>query len=398
MLAVGVWTRLGPATQGAADPLVRTPDEPMYTAYAAVLAHEGLVRGTRISVGQYVQNPKIQIFPPPTRVGYLAPAAAWMRLRGRADLSAGIELSTAASLLAFLALVLGAWRYLGPRPAVLAGWLAAVSPLDLALSRKAWQDSLVALVSAAVLLCAFEVLRARRKWPWIAALAACGIWAVLVKESGAVYVPLVALAAAGALAVRGERAASAGVLGAAALAVVLALGILAWLSGDASALAEVYRAFGQSLPRNEYVLTHQGGPWWSLPAGMWLLSPVSLAACAAGLACGWRDSARRPQAVVAALVLVAFTAAVSWPAYFKNLRFLAPVLPAYFLTAGLGLHELLRALGRARPAAALLAALIAAGGLADAARFHRVFVEEKVKDPVLPLLERRSSYVPWSVR
>jgi hypothetical protein len=75
----------------------RSPDELVYTLQAKILL-EGRQPALRSLIAEYQRDPDIRLFPPPTRLGYLLPLAAAMRLTGRRDESVGAYLSCAASI------------------------------------------------------------------------------------------------------------------------------------------------------------------------------------------------------------------------------------------------------------------------------------------------------------
>src|SRR5438552_13155111 len=75
----------------------RSPDERVYTIQAKVLLQRGQA-GLRSLIAEFQQNPAARLYPTPTRLGYLWPLAAVMRLTGGRDERVGAYLSCAASI------------------------------------------------------------------------------------------------------------------------------------------------------------------------------------------------------------------------------------------------------------------------------------------------------------
>ena len=148
-------TRLGIATIGAllclgaalrvanlSNVSSRTPDELVYTLQAKFLLQGGQA-ALRSLIAEYQRDPVIRLFPPPTRLGYLLPLAAAMRLTGGRDESVGAYLSCAASIGSLFILALIGVRFFPSWATFFALLFFAVSPMELAVSRRAWTDALV---------------------------------------------------------------------------------------------------------------------------------------------------------------------------------------------------------------------------------------------------------------
>src|SRR5207249_5259533 len=118
----------------------RTPDERVYMDFATKIAHSG-VNGFRALMENYNLDKQQWGCPPPIRIGHIGLVAGVMKLSGTTAEQAAVSVSSAFSVLAFFIVALLGLRFFD-RWAVLIGLaLLSVSPLDLAISRRAWQDS-----------------------------------------------------------------------------------------------------------------------------------------------------------------------------------------------------------------------------------------------------------------
>jgi hypothetical protein len=138
-------------------------------------------------IRRYLETPALHDYPTPTRWGYLGLASAWCRfvypqrygVPEVCDAHALAALSTFASCVALVLTWLLA-RLLIPESTTYALALAAVSPLQLLLGRRALSDEVVCMLGLAVAVCG--VLAWRRRWQWGILAAICLLWLVATKE------------------------------------------------------------------------------------------------------------------------------------------------------------------------------------------------------------------------
>ena len=117
---------------------IRTRDEGVYFSQASAIADGGL--GAFKSLGRdFLADPRLQIMPPPTRIGHLLVAAAAIRLN-RSFRALSIESWIAFALLcgAVFVFVTRLWGEAAALPATL---LAAAAPLNAGLARRALSDA-----------------------------------------------------------------------------------------------------------------------------------------------------------------------------------------------------------------------------------------------------------------
>ena len=136
-------------------------DEGVYLGYARVIGHEGLQSLPSLT-GAYLKD-EPGVWPPPTRIGFVIPAALAMRALGD-----GTPLPlTYVSTLMFAGFVLLAFWFVrrngSPDLAFITGVLLAFSPLLTGLSRRAVTDSTVAFLTLALIVSFYELMVRERR-------------------------------------------------------------------------------------------------------------------------------------------------------------------------------------------------------------------------------------------
>jgi hypothetical protein len=334
------------------------------------------------------------------RAGFLGLVALAQRATGHRDPVAGEELSIVASVLA-IALTGGlAWSLVGPLVAPLAMLLVAVSPLDLAISRRAWQDTVVELLTLALVALVLRSVAAERPGRSRAAFFVLGAFTLLVKESAAIPFGLGVLV----LAWDAWRRAGTwrpalvqcawGILaGVAVLAAIVAL-----CGGPANAV-ELAKRTPEAWAPDDYLREYQTGGIGYYVTGLRILHPLPwlLGLAAAVLALlrvpfvtpTSRTPAQALQArLLAGYVLVFLTVACVYES--KNIRFLSPLYPAIAILVALLVAAVSCAIRERAPRAVWIAALcvIVAGAavsaVADVRRFRHYFDELEIEDLATP--------------
>jgi tetratricopeptide (TPR) repeat protein len=376
----------------------RTPDERVYASYADSVVKSGPA-AIRSLVDNYNQVKTQWIYPPPTRVGYICLVAALEKISGAAAVKVGAFLSFVFSLLTLLATVAIGWRYFN-RWAMLCGLaLLVVSPVELALAGRSWQDAIVGGLGTLVLYLALEMAHRPGSLWWSLGFYAAGFFFLLIKESAliifglCVLLPLVSAWWQGAL--TGRR--FLGIIIPSALVVLLGYGTISWLAGGPEKVLQTYRHMHDGLLTNDYVYLYQSGPWYSIPLGFWVLSPVSTFLGLTGvilvvlrgrtLAQELELDARKSRAMtMLALFVVAALVAATLPMGFKCLRYVSVVDGPLFLLGGLLFVYTIRVAAKqfASPrwklaiSVGTVALLLVC--LGDLSRFQRVFVKDALDD------------------
>jgi 4-amino-4-deoxy-L-arabinose transferase-like glycosyltransferase len=380
--------------------MVYTPDEDAYVNFYAVpLLQQGLGHLPAL-VKDYNARPELHAFPSPTRAGQLWPMVATMLILSDDSPRAAAVLSAVASVAILVAIwMIGAW-FFPPWVAVMALLFAIVSPMDLAMARRAWGDEPFAFLALAAAGTFMLHARAPRRSGWAIACLALAGYSILCKESGLLVLGLVTV---GLTIVAWRTSGTRGALlalGAGALTLLVSCAVLALAVGGWEPLVQALHRLSDTSNINAYMREYQsGGPDYYV-RGLGLLQPVPMAlGMLAALWIALRTASRRGRADVASIgattlagLTLAFVAvAFVYPQ--KNLRFLSPVYaPLDLLAARLVWTALawvrLRRPAMARGAVVALALILLGSALADHRRFERDFIERQIPDLATPWFTR----------
>lgn len=252
---------------------VRDPksDDGYYLRYMQVVGREGPTAFPRL-FDEWNATPKDWIFPPPSRIGFIAVSALWSKLFG-ANYQALQTLSIASHLLLVLLNYLFARRRFGEPRALFIGVLIGFSPLLMGISRLALTDSFNALCMTTTVWLFLELLedpRSRgRSILFVAALA----FMVLVKELALLLVvPFIAFL----LFERFVRRVPHDLRRFAlcfAISGLVAAPIFALAAGSVPKLLETTRIVLASPATNRYAIAFGSGPWTRAILDYLLFSP-----------------------------------------------------------------------------------------------------------------------------
>ena len=366
-------------------------------AYAAQVAHSG-PGAFRALVDDYNRTKEQWIYPPPVRIGHIFLVAEAMKLSGASAEKAAVSVSLAFSLLGFFVAALLGLRFFNRWPVLIGLALLSVSPIDLAMARRAWQDSVVAGIGILLFYICVEASTSSRPQRWRVCFWIVGSCFLLIKELALFIYALCVLWLLIDVWRRGfSWKAVAAVSIPSGLVVLVSYGAVMWISGGAGPVRQLYQHMTQALPSNEYVHLYQRGPWYSYPLGFWVLSPVTTLLC--GLGIGQiilrRKSFTRvlgldPRQLQAARAMALFICAVltaaTLPQDFKCLRFVGVIQAPVYLIDGLLISYLLT-VNRSRLAPAGwyvavcgVALSVAIVCLTDYTRFQRIFVQYQLDD------------------
>jgi hypothetical protein len=348
-------------------------DELLYLDEATALARDGPA-ALRAQVRTFLATPARWLYPPPTRWGHHLAAGAAVAAWGE-DFRSLARLSTLASVAAVVLAALLARRLGGDLAAAAAAALLGSSPLWLHLGRRALADAPHSAVALAAVWAFLEAARPGARLRTSLLAAALLTATVATKETGLVLLPLLG-------AVHLARAEGRGRPG--PLLLLLAGGLLAWLgfsllAGSGWAYARVLEAVRVGTARNAYVVLHQQVPLHRPFLDLALLAPTVMLAAPAALARGLRARGLRWQVTaMAALVLPALVVVGAVSGVGQNAR---------FLLLGDALLRVAVAVWLARWATTprrqgVVAALVGATVLLEGWLFWRVFVVDRVYDPV----------------
>ncbi|HEY3216890.1 MAG TPA: glycosyltransferase family 39 protein [Candidatus Eisenbacteria bacterium] len=382
---------------------VYTPDEDAYANfYAAPLVQQGLGRLPAL-VNDYDARPEMHQFPSPTRVGHLWLMVATMLVLEDHSPRAGAALSTVASVLILVLIWVVGATFVHPWVAAMALLFAIVSPMDLAMARRAWGDELFACLALAATWAFLVYSSAPRRKRWAAACLGLAGYAILTKETGLL---LLGLATIGLTVVAwrasGPRTAAL-LLAGGAITLVLTGAVWAAAVGGWEPLRAAFDRLTDASSVNEYMRKYQsGGPeYYVRGIGRLQPLPMALGVLAAvlvvlrvhtRLGLPRKDADNATWATLAYLVMAFTTVAVAYPQ--KNLRFLGPAYaPLDLLAAGLLWGGLSFARARVRPvlyrrSAVALGLGLVACAVADHHRFVTYFIERQIPDLATPWFTR----------
>lgn len=357
-------------------------DETVYASYTQTLTERGFVQGYPEIVRAFVEQPRRWKYPSPIRWGYFLLTTFAAETYGSSDPRAIAWLSTIAGLLVVPIVFFLGRRLFNERTALLAAAFTAVSPIELALGRRALQDEVFCLAvaaSLALVIVALEGADRNVRAPWIAAAIAALTMAFAIKESFLyLYPAFLALP----LLYKKPRA----------IAMFVAPPALYFLGF--AALAHSPRDFVRigriitTAMAEPYVLQYQGGPPHRLLIDFLIASPlVALLAGAAvvGVALA-RDRGRSETALVAFLVIGAAVFAVV-PS--KNLRFYVMLDPVIRLLAAWIVARTLRT--------STLVAIAACNAAIELELFRATFIDGGVYDPVTQSMLEALGAVPHDI-
>ena len=343
-------------------------DERHYVEATRLLVERGFFAGYRQLVVEHLAQPERWIYPPPLRWGYYALTTVTSHLRGSCDPRGLAWLSALFGVAAVpLAFAVGR-RLVGVRGALFGAALVAVSPLELAMSRRALTDE---VFCAGALLAAWMLLSQRR-----AAAVAALTFVFAVKETAFLLYPALVI-----LIWHERRVRLADVI-VLALPPVIYFLVGSALSRSFSDFVAVARTPVATVAA-DYPTKYQAGPPHRLALDLFALSPlVCVGACfALAYLVETKDAGARRLAAAMLAVLIVFSLAPS-----KNVRYVIFVDPLLRLLVGWMLA--------ARPTLRMAIALTALDAVVELTLFLQVFLVGKVYDPVSDEILRALHVIP----
>jgi hypothetical protein len=376
-------------------------DEGTYLRYARAVSHEGL-QSLRGLTRSYLQDTNPGERPPPTRVGFVIPAAIAMRLLEDGTPQPLTYLSTLMFVASIITIFWFVRRNATPTLALLTATLLAFSPLLMGLSRRALTDSTIAFLTFALLASFYEVITRGHRLATLA-FGLLLTWLLLTKETAFLALPVL-LALALVIAHR-RRSVNRAVLLSASLAtaagLVLTGLVLIALAGGIEPLVTLAGRLLGAPATNAYVIRHFRGPWYRFLIDMAMLSPLTLL-LAVGFSFHYVLDRRRAGTdeftdVVALYGLFTLLAnmalAVQTGGYSLAARQLLPLeFPIRFLAA----RGLLSIAGAAGPRLSQWIVIVGCVLVCsqDTVTFRRAFVARQLYDPTTPEILRTLSFLP----
>ena len=365
-------------------------DEGFYLHYASRIAQEGLRAFPRLFQEYRANIATWQYFPSPTRVLTILFGAASVRLTG-----AVFGSLQALSLVSFLALLvvvyLGLRRSAGLRVAVWTTLLLCVSPLHLAMARRALADSFIATLAVVYVFLFLRALeagpRALRAWGLAAAAL---LAALLAREGAAALIPIsliLVILLGGRTTLKPWPVCAVSVVPLAAAAAVIILA-----AGGAAPAWHVLSASVASPATNSYAIHYGSGPWFRYVLDFLLISPWSTLLYLLWLGCCVVDPPKNKTIIGWTLLPVLFVVCAA--CLTKNVRYALLLETPIRLGAILLLQRAIPARwGDWKKQGALGFAILALMWF-DLQTFHHLFLEDEIYDPVTVLLLRARHLLP----
>lgn len=317
--------------------------------------------------------------PMPFRVGYLLVAWVTCKVLGGVELRNLAWLSFASGIGVVLLGFHLLRQWLSARTAFIAGLLLVTSPLAVALSRRALQDSFLAFVVLLAIVAYDRWWRSGKPlhlilWSLILLLG------LLTKESMIALVPCFVLAGLWYRKRPGAPPLSAIVIP--VLATLLAcLLIEAWLSGGFASFFRTYVAYARIAADNPYNVAYNQGPWFSYLVIFLAVSPVAYLGSILGSAASDLGEEDRPGRILATIyvlsALAIFTAAV--PINVRYVLFLDVLLRGL---SAIGIVAIASKVPKPGLRVAVGIALVAFTMAVDGHQLYRLFLAGNLYDPV----------------
>jgi 4-amino-4-deoxy-L-arabinose transferase-like glycosyltransferase len=390
------WAVLAVALAVAGTIVVETPvttwrpqaDEGYYLLYARRVADDG-PRAFPDLFREYLQDPVARrLFPSPIRVTTISLGALAVRLGG-----ASMPSLAHVSLAAFLALLVLAFvatrQAFGDWTACCTTLLLAVSPLHLAMARRALGDSLSATLALTCLGLCLHALGSNRRW-WL--VSAAYATALLARELNLVLIPI-SLALVACHWWR-RRPAALPIAAAAHVSIVplaLAACVAALAAGGFGPAWEAFSGTVRQPAANAYALAYGAGPWFRYYVDALLLSPWPPLLYLAWL--GWLAATRPADERLWAWALVPLLFVACTAPFPKFVRWALPLDAPFRLATVLFLERVLRGTSP-RAGRAMVAVAVVALMAVDVAGFHRLFVVGDIYDPTTALLAASRKLIP----
>lgn len=323
-----------------------SPDEGVYVQQTNALAKSGM-QNIKKAVKKLNENKALCIYPPPTRIGYLALLLESMRITDGSTESvvkAGKWVSCLFSMATLFLLIFFGLRFLNPISTLYALLFLSVSPMALTISRRIWADSLFGFVGfSMVYLCCEISLNSKRKVGYIL-LIALGSYSLLIKEFGIVIYGLCSLWVLWIVWIR-EKSFYKGLifLIGCFFSALFCLSILAHLSGGFTPFFQLMANISAQLPMNQYAVSYQSGSWYRFLQGFWIICPTSTFFFLIGLLgiilkkekiAGLKERQILLDVFLFSIILVLCLLIIP---YSQNFRYLSVLYAPFYLLSGLGL-------------------------------------------------------------
>ena len=357
------------------------PDEDFYLKYAAYMAQDKNA-SIKTLFDQYLGDEKMHLYPNPLRYGYIILTAAWMRLINRFDFQALCYLSALFGILSLFLGYLFMNKLFGGKIAMLGLMLLAVSPINLAMARRALQDSAVYFFSIAALYL-FYLALTKKSVLFKIFFAVSFFAAISIKESN------VLLAAFFIFFALWDKTFFRKDLNLTMLLIVLIVSLVAVFSsyiliaGGIKPVLSMGKIILASPLTNEYAAKYQSGGLLRYAFDFFLISPITAiaAGCFLILYLVRQNLQNEATAYVVTFLLICY---LTYSFFSKNLRYVMAIDLPIRICAALFIVNLSEVFKRRGAIVAFIT--IAAIAVVDIRIFKHIFLTRGVYDPVTAVL------------
>lgn len=357
-------------------------DETVYLLYAKTLATGGSYG--RI-VRMFLDDRGMWVLPNPLRWSYIGAASLFCSITGDATQHALATLSTVAGIAAVALTYWIARSLFGPTVALVAIALAATSPLQLALGRRALSDEFFCaafLVSIAVLISYVREQEPRRRTAWLVAWVAVTTLTIAAKEQFLLIYPAVILF----WWLRSRRIGRREVI-AWVLPPILFAGVFSILAGDAGSFFRIMKILS-GIVTTPYATAYGSGPPQRLLIDFLAVAPIVTMLAIAVVVFVIIDRAEQSAELrhLTLLAVAIYAIHALFPS--QDLRYVVPVDALMRIMAAAFVVAQFR--GRPR----IIAAALAVNAAVELFLFRTIFVVAAVYDPMTDNLMRALRMIP----
>ncbi|MEA2239902.1 MAG: hypothetical protein QOC81_4626 [Thermoanaerobaculia bacterium] len=349
-------------------------DETVYLLYAKT-GYPGIVR-------MFVDDPGMWVLPNPLRWSWIEAISAACSLAGECTHRTVASLSTAAGIAVVGLTWLIARELFGSQAGLAATALAATSPLQLALGRRALADEFFCAAVLASIATLLLFVRTRH-YGWLAAWIAVTTIAIAAKEQFLFIYPII-------LFFWWLRSRRVGTAEAAAWVAppFLFFAVYCALARDLPSFFRIVRIITSSMTA-PYAQQYQIGPPHRLLLDLLAVAPIVTIVALGALTTAALRTSTSELRHIALLAAGMFAMHALLPS--QNLRYIAPVDPLLRILAAAFLAG-----GREAPKwmPAMLLVILLINAVAELALFHQIFVAGQVYDPVTDNLLRALKMLP----
>jgi len=404
ILALGITSRIDNLNNVAE----RSPDENTYTYFAKTIVQNGVSEGIKMLTKEHVSNKETWIYfpPPPTRVGYFWLISGAMRITNSTDIKIGAYVSCAFSIISLLLLIVIGLRLFNTWITLFALLLMSVSPVELAIARRTWQDAIVECVGLLLIYLSCEICRNTKRIIWYPLLIVTGSCFLSLKESAVLIYGLCIIWLLWILLFK-EQSILKGLflIIASSLGVGITIAILVHISGGISAIAESLKCWIKAMPTNQYAIEYQSGPWYNFLQGFWIVSPVSTILCLIGIAgtLSSKENLRREdflcnptnrRAIIGiTLFMITFLIIAMSTPLFQNFRYISILFVPFYLISGLGLWYVISIVKSSLKSLSfyliilIIAIALILTAMRDYSAFIKIFIRTGAKDVSIKMLK-----------